>query len=59
MDYADLAIVDLSKAETPEGRLELATQIREAISTQGFFYVINYGLEKAQVRGSYRLPFVN
>ena len=49
VDYADLAIVDLGKASTLEGRRELAVQVREAMSTTGFFYVINHGLTPAQV----------
>ncbi|CCM01371.1 uncharacterized protein FIBRA_03421 [Fibroporia radiculosa] len=48
LEYADLAIIDLAKAETAEGRTELAVQLREALSTQGFFYVINHGYTQAQ-----------
>jgi isopenicillin N synthase-like dioxygenase len=44
LDYADLAIIDLSKADTSEGRAELAKQVYGAMTTQGFFYVINHGL---------------
>ena len=49
VDYADLAIIDLGKATTLEGRRELAVQVREAMATIGFFYVINHGLTPAQV----------
>ena len=49
MEYADLAIIDLSKAGTLEGRLELAKDVREALRNQGFFYVVNYGYTSAQV----------
>ncbi|OCH86739.1 Clavaminate synthase-like protein [Obba rivulosa] len=48
LDYADLAVIDLSKANTPEGRAELAVQVRDAMHTQGFFYVINHGLMPSQ-----------
>ncbi|OCH86735.1 Clavaminate synthase-like protein [Obba rivulosa] len=48
LEYADLAVIDLSKTKTPEGRLELAAQVREAMTTIGFFYVINHGLTSAQ-----------
>ena len=50
MEFADLAIIDLSKAATPEGRAELALQTREALASVGFFYVINHGYTPAQVR---------
>lgn len=43
MDYADLAIIDLSKAKTPEGRAALANDVRDALSTTGFFYVVGHG----------------
>lgn len=49
MEYADLAIIDFSKASTPEGRLELSAQVAEAMNKEGFFYVINHGYSQAQV----------
>ncbi|KAI0783193.1 Clavaminate synthase-like protein [Abortiporus biennis] len=48
LDYADLAIIDLSKAASPEGRAQLAVQARDAMREQGFFYVINHGLSQEQ-----------
>jgi len=48
LDYADLTVIDLSKADTYEGRVELAAQLRDAMQTHGFFYVINHGLTQAQ-----------
>lgn len=48
VDYADLPIIDLSKTATPEDRLALAHQTREAMSNHGFFYVINHGFTSAQ-----------
>ena len=49
MDFADLAIIDLSKAHTPEGRAELAPQLRDALRMNGFVYAINHGYTQAQV----------
>lgn len=46
--YADLAFIDLSKMDTPEGRAELTTEVRNALNVQGFFYVINHGLTQAE-----------
>ena len=50
MQYADLAIIDISKAETEEGRAALAGEVREALLNHGFFYVVNHGYSQAQVR---------
>ena len=49
MDFADLAIIDLSKAHTAEGRRELAPQLRDALRTNGFVYAVNRGYTLAQV----------
>lgn len=49
VDYADLAIIDLSKASTPEGRAQLANEVRDAMRDNGFFYVINHGYTQEQV----------
>ncbi|KAF5352049.1 hypothetical protein D9758_009407 [Tetrapyrgos nigripes] len=48
LDYADLPVIDLSKADTPAGRADLATEVCEAMTTQRFFYVINHGYSPAQ-----------
>lgn len=50
VEYADLAIIDLSKAATTEGRAKLAIELRTALTTHGFFYVINHGYTQAQVK---------
>ncbi len=52
MDYADLAVIDLSKAASETGRIELAQQIRGALKTAGFFYVVNHGLSTSQASPS-------
>lgn len=49
MDFADLAILDFSKMKTYEGRAELSTELRRALSTQGFFYIVNHGYTQTQV----------
>ncbi|KAI1787060.1 Clavaminate synthase-like protein [Ganoderma leucocontextum] len=48
LEWADLEIVDLSKAMTPEGRAELAPRVRDIMRTTGFMYVVNHGLTQAQ-----------
>ncbi|OCH86740.1 Clavaminate synthase-like protein [Obba rivulosa] len=48
LDYAALTIVDLSKAKTPQERAELSVQVRDAMMSQGFFYVVNHGLTPTQ-----------
>ncbi len=47
--WADFPIVGISKAQTPEGRVELAPVMRDAMRTYGFMYVVNHGLSQAQV----------
>ncbi|THU97633.1 Clavaminate synthase-like protein [Dendrothele bispora CBS 962.96] len=48
LEYADLAIVDLSKMSTPEGRKELTAQLSKAMHETGFFYIINHGYTQEQ-----------
>lgn len=43
LDYADLAVIDLSTIATDEGRAALTEQVRRAMHEVGFFYVINHG----------------
>ncbi|GAV99527.1 Clavaminate synthase-like protein [Lentinula edodes] len=51
LDYADLAIIDLRNfATTAEERGKLALQVREAMSSQGFFYVIGHGYSSEQMK---------
>ncbi|KIK43650.1 hypothetical protein CY34DRAFT_59533, partial [Suillus luteus UH-Slu-Lm8-n1] len=40
LEYVDLAIIDISKASSEEGRAALAIELREAFLNLGFFYVI-------------------
>ncbi|KAG2098889.1 hypothetical protein BD769DRAFT_1644040 [Suillus cothurnatus] len=48
LDYADLAIIDISKADTEGGRAALAIEVREALLDYGFFYVVNHGYSQDQ-----------
>ncbi|KAI6145073.1 Clavaminate synthase-like protein [Pisolithus tinctorius] len=48
LDYADLATIDLSKMESAQGRAALASQVRDALLTHGFFYVVNHGYPQTQ-----------
>ena len=49
VEYADLTILDLSKAQTPEGLAQLAQEARDALHDQGFLYIINHGLPAEDV----------
>lgn len=49
LPWADLIAIDLSLFDAPGGKQELATQLKHAISTVGFFYVTNFGLGEAEV----------
>ena len=55
VEYADLTVIDLSKANTPEGFTELAIQARDGMREQGFIYVINHGITQEQVCILYNL----
>ncbi|KAJ7115280.1 hypothetical protein C8R44DRAFT_841911 [Mycena epipterygia] len=48
LEYADLAIIDLSKAKTESGRKALAVEVVRAMTTHGFFYAINHGYTQKQ-----------
>ncbi|KAI6039147.1 hypothetical protein EDC04DRAFT_2879668 [Pisolithus marmoratus] len=47
VDFADLRVIDLARANTPEGRAELVPQLRDALRTNGFVYAINHGYSQA------------
>ena len=49
VEWADLEIIDLSKACTEKGRAELAPRVRDVMRKVGFMYVVNHGLTKDQV----------
>ncbi|KAJ7473985.1 hypothetical protein FB451DRAFT_1133427 [Mycena latifolia] len=48
LEYADLVIIDLSKANTEAGRKALATEVVNAMASHGFFYAINHGYTQEQ-----------
>ncbi|PFH47634.1 hypothetical protein AMATHDRAFT_77105 [Amanita thiersii Skay4041] len=48
LDFANLAIVDLSKYHSSDGKAELIETVKTALSTIGFFYVINHGYTQEQ-----------
>ena len=50
MDYVDLPIIDLAKFGSAEDRVLLATQVRDALLTHGFFYVIGHGHHQPEAR---------
>ncbi|OJA11413.1 hypothetical protein AZE42_05743 [Rhizopogon vesiculosus] len=47
-EYADLAVIDMSKADTEEGRAALTIEVRDALFSHGFVYVVNHGYSQAQ-----------
>jgi len=49
VDWANLAVIDLSKATTLEGRKALVKQVHGAIKDDGFLYIINHGIKPEQV----------
>ncbi|KAJ3774622.1 Clavaminate synthase-like protein [Lentinula raphanica] len=50
LEYADLAVIDLSQANSAEGRAQLALKVRDAMSTNGFFYVVGHGYSSDQMK---------
>ena len=55
LDWADLITIDLSLFDQPGGKQQLAAQLKQAISTVGFFYVTNFGLSEADVDEQFEL----
>jgi len=49
LDWADLVTLDLSKFDSPGGKQELASQLKEAVHKVGFFYITNFGLSQEEV----------
>ena len=49
VDWADIPVINLSKAQAPAGRAELANEVRNAITTKGSFYVIQHGYTENEV----------
>ncbi|KAF9460593.1 hypothetical protein BDZ94DRAFT_1222828 [Collybia nuda] len=62
LDFADLAVIDLEKYKTPEGKAQLVEDVRNAMTTAGFFYVINHGFTQDQTDRIFdiaNLPFAH
>lgn len=55
LDWADLVTINLSFFDQPGGKQKLAIQLKEAISTVGFFYVTHFGLSEADVDEQFAL----
>ncbi|KIW81673.1 hypothetical protein Z517_04699 [Fonsecaea pedrosoi CBS 271.37] len=55
LDWADLITIDLSRFDAPGGKQALASQLKHAISTVGFFYVTNFGLSEEEVNAQFAL----
>ncbi|KAK1923363.1 hypothetical protein DB88DRAFT_439128 [Papiliotrema laurentii] len=55
LDWADLATVDLSKINTPEGLREQSQILIEALRTKGFFYVIGFDISQDRVDRQFAL----
>ncbi|KAI1614625.1 Clavaminate synthase-like protein [Exophiala viscosa] len=50
VDFASLRTIDLSRYDDgPEARAELAEEIRLAMTTQGFFTIINHGITEKDI----------
>lgn len=49
LEWADLVTLDLSDFDRPGGKQRLASQLKEAIHTVGFFYLVNWGLPQSEV----------
>lgn len=49
MDWADLVTLDLSKFDQPDGKQQLASQLKDAVHNVGFFYITNFGLDQDSI----------
>ena len=49
LEWAELVTIDLSEFDKLGGKQKLAAQLKHAISTVGFFYVINFGIPEQDV----------
>jgi len=48
LEYADLPIINFAELAAPGGSAMLAQQVHDAMTTSGFFYVINHGHTQAK-----------
>lgn len=59
VDYVDLPIIDLAKFESEENRALLTVQVRDALLTHGFFYVVGHGYRQSEARSSYSPSYLD
>jgi isopenicillin N synthase-like dioxygenase len=55
LDWANLVTLDLSLFSLPDGKQKLAAQLKQAIHTIGFFYIVNFGLSQGEVDQQFAL----
>ncbi|KAK1232450.1 hypothetical protein PQX77_004427 [Marasmius sp. AFHP31] len=58
LDFADLPIIDLAQART--NPTAAAEQVRDAMTTQGFLYIVNHGLSPSEMERMFdiaNIPF--
>ncbi|KAF2087368.1 2OG-Fe(II) oxygenase superfamily protein [Saccharata proteae CBS 121410] len=55
LNWADLISLNLSIFDQPGGKQQLATQLRTAIHTIGFFYITNFGLTPSAIDSQFHL----
>lgn len=55
LEWADLITVDLSLADTPEGKKQLAQTLIKGVREDGFFYVKNFNISQERVNRQFAL----
>ncbi|CAO2651803.1 Nn.00g000860.m01.CDS01 [Neocucurbitaria sp. VM-36] len=50
-DFTSIPIIDLSKAKTPETKIELLKDLRYALTSIGFLYVSRHGIPEPVING--------
>lgn len=49
LDWAPLAVIDLSKFDAPGGKVQLAQELNNALTKWGFWVVTGHGLKEEEV----------
>ncbi|KAH8699106.1 Clavaminate synthase-like protein [Talaromyces proteolyticus] len=50
IEFVELKVLDFSKYnDGPEARKQLAEEVRQAMTTQGFFTIINHGISQSEI----------
>lgn len=55
LDWADLNVIDLSKFDDAEGRLQLVEDLRRAVQDDGFWAVIGSGISQDEINDQFAL----